>query len=104
MSGEAYAGDIEIVKSKFVGGREEAERVLGNLPQRAELTLFTSNAGKLVEEAVKSGLEVVAVIPLVDAVIVRGAKEHLIRLAALSIVERVDIPRKVRALGGQHDS
>jgi len=101
MNGEINVVNIDIVKNKFIGGREEAEKVLENLPQQAELTLFTRNAGKLVEEAVKLGLEIVAVIPLVDAVVVRGAKESLLRLAALSLVERVDVPRKVRALGGQ---
>jgi len=104
MSGGAREEDLEAAKSKFVRGREEAERVLGSLPQQAELILFTSDTGKLVEEAVRLGLEVVAVIPLVDVVVVRGVKDTLIRLAALSLVERVDVPRKTRALGGHHDS
>ena len=104
MSGEMHEEDLEVAKSKFVGGREEAEKILGNLPQQAELILFSSDTGKLVEEAVKMGLEVVAVIPLVDAVVVRGSRDTLIRIAALNLVERVDVPRKVRALSGHHDS
>jgi hypothetical protein len=104
VSGELREEDLEVAKSKFVRGREEAEKILGNLPQQAELILFSSDAGKLVEEAVKMGLEVVAVIPLVDAVVVRGPKGALIRIAASNLVERVDVPRKVRALSGHHDS
>lgn len=104
MSGGTREEEVEVAKSKFVRGRGEAEKILGSLPQQAELILFTSDTGKLVEEAVKMGLEVVAVIPLVDIVVVRGAKDTLFRLAALNLVERVDVPRKVRALGGHNDS
>jgi len=104
MSSELREEDLEAAKSKFIRGREEAEKIFGNLPQQAELILFSSNTGKLVEEAVKLGLEVVAVIPLIDAVVVRGSRNTLIRIAALNLVEEVDVPRKVRALGDRNDS
>ena len=104
MSRDSCKREVEAVKGKFVGGRQRAEEVLRELPQLAEFTLFSSNAEKLVEEAKKLGLEVVAVIPLVGAVVVRGAREALIRVAASDHVEGVDVPRKVRALGGQNGS
>ncbi len=107
MSGEeAGAGElalVEVVAGKLIGRRpEEALALLSGMPETASVTLFSRDFKRLLEEVEREGLEVVAKIPLVGAVVVRGAKGKILRVSSLEVVVAVDFPRVVSALGEEH--
>lgn len=90
---------IARIAGKFVlKKREEAVSLLSSLPESAELTLYSNDYEKMLDEVRKAGLEVVAEIPLVKAVVVKGTREKLLHTLSLDVVEAADTPRKVKAL------
>ncbi|MEM2823827.1 MAG: hypothetical protein QXF69_06970 [Thermofilaceae archaeon] len=87
------------IAGKFIlRSRDEALSLLASLPEVTEFILFSNDYDRMLEEARRAGLEVVAEIPLVKAIVVRGTKDKLLRTLSLDLVEAIDIPRKVRAL------
>ncbi|MEM0459822.1 MAG: hypothetical protein QXZ31_08110 [Thermofilaceae archaeon] len=90
---------LKRIAGKFIlKSRDEALSLLESLPDVSEFVLFSNDYDRMLEEARRAGLEVVAEIPLVKAVVVRGTKDKLLRTLSLDLVEAIDIPRKVRAL------
>lgn len=96
---------LKAVAGKFIGKKsDDALKLLNDMPEIVVLTLFSRDIDRLLKEVEERGLEVVAKIPLVGAIVVRGVKEKVLQVSSLDVVVAVDIPRVVRALGEGYDS
>lgn len=89
----------KLAEKIIVKCKEEALSLLISTSEVTEFILYSKEYEKMVEEARKAGLDIVAEIPLVKAIVVRGTRDKLFNLLSLDIVDAVDTPRKVKALG-----